>query len=205
MLAIFLVLHNLPLELVYFLHSSLHLLVCSVHFSCSVMSDSLWPQGLQHTRPPCPSSTPGALTHIHRVSDAIQTSHRLSSPSPPASIPPSIRFFSNESVLIRWPRYWNFSFNISPYNEHSGLISFRMDCLAILVVQGTLKSLQHHSSKASILRLSAFFIVQLSYPYMTTGKTTALTRQAFVGEVMSLCFNMLSRLVILFFQGESVF
>jgi len=113
------------------------------------------------------------------------------------SIFPSIKVFSNESALcMRWPKYWSFSFNISPSNEHSGLIFFRMDRLDLLAVQGTLKSLlQHHSSKASILRCSAFFIVQLSHPYMTNGKTIALTRQTFVGKVMSLLFNMLSRWV----------
>ena len=113
---------------------------------------------------------------------------------------PTIRVFLNESALcIRWPKYWSFSFNISPSNEHSGLISFRMDWLDLLVVQGTLKCLlQHHSSKASILRCSAFFIVQLPHPYMTTGKTIALTTQTFVDKVMSLLFNMLSRLVITF-------
>ena len=113
---------------------------------------------------------------------------------------PSIRVFSNESTLhIRWPKYWSFSFNISPTDTHPGLISFRMDWLDLLAVQGTLKSLiQHHSSKASILRCSAFFIVQPSHPYMTTGKTIALTRRTFVGKVMSLFFNMLSRLVITF-------
>ena len=118
------------------------------------------------------------------------------------SIFPSIRIFSNDSALrIRWPKYWSFSFNISPSNEHPGLISFRMDWLDLLVVQGTLKSLlQHHSSKASILLCSAFFTVQLSQPYMTTGKTIALTRRTFVGKVMSLLFNMLSRLVITFRQ-----
>jgi len=112
------------------------------------------------------------------------------------SIFPSIRVFSNESVLhIRWPKYWSFSFNISPSNEYSGLVSFRMDWLDLLAVQGTLKSLlQHHSSKASTLRSSAFFIVQLSHPDMTTGKTIALTRRTFVGKVMSLLYNMLSRL-----------
>ena len=112
--------------------------------------------------------------------------------------PPSIRVFSNESTLhMRWPKYWSFSFSISPSNEHPGLIFFRMDWLALLAVQGTLKSLlQHHSSKASILRCSAFFTVQLSHPYMTTGKTVALTRWIFVGKVMSLLLNMLSRLVI---------
>ena len=116
------------------------------------------------------------------------------------SIFPSIRVFSNESVLrIRWPKYWSFSFSISPFNEYSGLISFRMDWLDLLAVQGTLRSLlQHQSSKASILQCSAFFIVQLLHPYMTTGKTIALTRQTFVGKVMSLLFNMLSRLVITF-------
>ena len=116
------------------------------------------------------------------------------------SIFPSIRVFSNESVLlIRWPEYWSFSFSISPSNEYSGLTSFRMDWLDLLAVQGTLKSLlRHHSSKASILRHSAFFIVQLSHPYMTTGKTIALTSQTFVGKVMSLLFNMLSRLVVAF-------
>ena len=116
------------------------------------------------------------------------------------SIFPSIRAFSNESVFhIRWPKYWSFSFNISPFKEYPGLISFRMDWLDFLAVQGTLKSLlQHHSSKASILRCSAFFIVQLSHPYMTTGKTIALTRWTCVGKVMSLLLNMLSRLVITF-------
>ena len=116
------------------------------------------------------------------------------------SIFPSISVFSNESALrIRWPKYESFSFNISPSNEHPGLISFRMEWLDLLEVQGTLKSLlQHHSSKASILLCSAFFIVQLSYPYMTTGKTIALTRRKFVGKVMSLLYNMLSRLVITF-------
>ena len=122
---------------------------------------------------------------------------------PPLLLPsifPSIRVFSNELTLrIRWPKYWSFSFNISPSNEYSGLISFRTDWLDLFAVQGTLKSLlQHHSSKASILLLSAFFIVQLSHPYMTTGKTIALTRRTFVDKVMSLLFNMLSRLVITF-------
>ena len=118
----------------------------------------------------------------------------------PPSIFPIIRVFSNESALcIRWPDYWSFSFNISPSNEHPGLISFRMDRLNLLAVQETLKSLlQHHSSKASILQCSAVFIVQLSHPYMTTGKTIALTRQTFIGKVMSLLFNILSNLVIAF-------
>ena len=139
-------------------------------------------------------------THVHRVSDAILPSHPLSSPSPPAPIPPSIRVFSNESTLhMGWPKYWSFSFSIIPSKEILGLISFRMDWLDLLAVQGTLKSLlQHHSSKASIHRHSAFFTVQLLHPYMTTGKTVALTRRTLVGKVMSLLLNMLSRLVITF-------
>ena len=154
---------------------------------------------------PMDCSTPGLLlhhqlleltqTHGHWVSDAIQPSHPLSSLLLLPSIFPSIRVFSNESVLqIRCPKYWSFSFSIGPSNEYSGLISFRMDWLDLLAVQGTLKSLlQHHSSKASILRRSAFFIVQLSHPYMTAGKTITLTRQTFVGKIMSLLFNVLSR------------
>ena len=139
-------------------------------------------------------------THVHWVSDAIQPSQTL---SPLLLLPSnflSIRVFSNESTLrIRWPKYWSFSFNISPSNEHSGLISFRMDRLDLLAVQGTLKSLlQQHTSKASVLWHSACFLVQLSHPYMTAGKTIALTRRTFVGETMSLLFNMLSRLVITF-------
>ena len=122
-------------------------------------------------------------------------------------IPPSIRVFSSESTLhMRWPKYWSFSFSISPSDEHSGLISLRIDWLDLLGVQGALNSLfQHHSSKASILRHSAFFIVQLSYPYMTAGKTIALTRWTFVGKVMSLLFNMLSRLVITFLPMSKCF
>ena len=121
------------------------------------------------------------------------------------SIFPRVRVFSNESVLCkRWPKYWSFSFSISPSNEYLGLISFRMDRLDLLAVQGTLKSLQHHNSKASILQCSAFFIVQVSHPYMTIGKTIALTRQTFVGKVMSLLFNMLSSLVIAYLP-RSVF
>ena len=165
------------------------------------MSDFLRPHELQHARPPCPSPTPRVHPNsVHWVGDAIQPSHSLSSPSPPAFNHSSIRVFSNESPLhIRWPKYWSFSFNISPSNEHPGLISFRMDWLDLLEVQGTLKSfLQHHSSKVSILRRSAFFTVQLWHPHMTTGNTIALTRQTFVGKVMSLLLNMLSRLVITF-------
>ena len=139
-----------------------------------------------------------AQTHVHRVGDAIQPSHPLSSPSPPASVFPSIRVFSNESVLhIRWLKYWSFIFSISPSNEYSGLISFRIDWFYLLAVQGTLKSLlQHHSSKASILRCSAFFMVQLSQPYMTTGKTIVLTIGTFISKVTSLLFNMVYSFVI---------
>ena len=156
---------------------------------------------------PMDCSTPGlpvhhqllefTQTHILRVSDAIQPSYPLSSLLLPP-VPPSVRVFSNESTLhMRWPKYWSFSFSIIPSKEHPGLISFRIDWLDLLAVQRTLKSLlQHHSSKASILQLSAFFTVQLSHPYMTTGKTIALTRQTFVGKAMSLLLNMLSRLVI---------
>ena len=145
--------------------------------------------------------------HVHRVRDAMQPSHPLSSTSPHTPIPPSIRDFSNESALcMTWPKYWSFSFNISPSNEHPELISFRMDWLDLLAVQGTLKNLlQHYSSKASLLRCSAFFTVQLSHLYMTTGKTMALIRLTFVislplilRQSMSLLFNMLSRFVITF-------
>ena len=139
-------------------------------------------------------------THARRVGDAIQPSHPLSSPFPPAHNPSKHQGLSNESTLcMRGSKDWSFSFSISPSNEHTGLISFRMDWLDLLAVQGTLKSLlQHHSSKASIFGPSVFFTVQLSHPYMTTGKTIALTRQTFVGKVMSLLFNMLCRLVITF-------
>ena len=162
------------------------------------MSDSLRPHGLQHARPPCPSPTLGV--HSNPCPSSRSNHLILCRPLLLPSIFPSIRVFSNESALhIRWPKYWSFSFSISPSNEDSELISFRMDWLDLLAVQGTFKSiLQHHSSKASILRHSAFLIVQHSHPYMTTGKTTALTRRTFVGKVMSLLFNMLSRLVITF-------
>ena len=144
----------------------------SVKFSCSVVSNSLWPHELQHARPSCQSPTPGVYSNScpsSRWCHLILCRPLLLLPP----IPPSIRVFSNESTLrIRWPKYWSFSFSISPSNEHPGLISFRMDWLALLAVQGTLKSvLQHHSSKASIFWCSAFFTVQLSHPYMTTGKT----------------------------------
>ena len=143
------------------------------------MSDSLRPPELQHARPPCPSLTPRVMPSNHLI-----LCHPLFLLT---LIPPSIRVFSNKSALcMRWLKYWSFSFSISPSNEHLGLTSFRMVWLALLAVQGTFKSLlQHHSSKASILQRSAFFIVQLSHPYMTTGKTIALTRRTFVGKVMS--------------------
>ena len=136
-------------------------------------------------------------THVHRIGDAFQPFHPLSSPSLPPSIFTRIRIFSNESVLrIRWPKYSGFSFSISPSSEYPGLISFRMNWFDLFAVQRTLKSLlQHHSSKASILLHSASFIVQLSHSYMILGKTITLTRQTFAGKVMSLLFNMLSRLV----------
>ena len=145
-------------------------------------------------------------THVHKVRDTIQPTHPLSSPSPPTFNLSQHQGLSSESVLhISWPQNWSFSFNIGPSNEYSGLISFRMDWMNLLAAQGTLKSLlQHHSSKASIPWCSGFFIVQLSHPYMTTGKTIAFTRQTFVGKVMSLLFNMLSRLVIAFLPTSSI-
>ena len=173
----------------------------SVQFSHSVVSDSLQPHELQHARPPCPSSTPGVHPNSCPLSRWCHPTISSSVvPSPSALNLSQHQVFSNETVLrIRWPKYSSFSFNMSPSNEHSGLISFRMDGLDLLAVQGTLKSLlQHHSSKAWILQHSAFFTVQLSHPYMTAGKTIALTRWTFVGKVMSLLFNMLSRLVITF-------
>ena len=141
-----------------------------------------------------------AQPHVHRVGDAIQPSHPLSSPSSPAFNLHSIMVFSNELTLhIRWPKYWSFSISISPSNEYSGLISFRINWFDLLGVQGTLKSLlQHHSSKVSILWHSGFFMVQLSHPYMNTEKNISLTRQTYVSKVTSLLFNMQSRLVIAF-------
>ena len=179
----------------------------SVHFSRSVVSNSFRPHEPQHQAslsitsswsPPKPMSIESVMPSNH----LILCCPLLLLPS----IFPSIRVFSSESVLhIRWPKCWSFSFSIAPSSEHPGLISFRMDWLDLLAVRGTLKSLlQYHSSKASILRHSAFFIVQLSHPYTTSGKTIALTRWTFVGKVMSLLFNMLSRLVITFLQ-RSVF
>ena len=157
----------------------------SIQFSCSVVSDSLQPQESQHARPLYPSPTPG----VH--SDSCPSSQwchpAISSSVVPPPIPPSIRVFANESTLrMRWPKDWSFSFSIIPSKEIPGLISFRMDWLDLLEVQGTLKSLlQHHSSKALILRHSAFFTVQLSHPYMTTWKTIALTRQTFFDKVLT--------------------
>ena len=182
----------------------------SVHFSRSVVSNSLRTHGLQHARPPCPSPTPGVDSNsCHRGGDGIQPSHTLSPPYPPAfnlaQHQDLFKWVSSSHQVAKvfsWVLMLSFSFNIKPSNKYPGLLSFRMDWLDLLAVQGTLKSLfQHHSSKASILQRSAFFIVQLSQPYMTTGKTIALTRRTFVGKVMSLLLNMLSRLVITFFQG----
>ena len=149
-----------------------------------------------------------SLLRLMSIKSVMPSNHLiLCCPPLPPSIFLSIRVFSNESVLrIWWPKYWNFSLSINPPNEYSGLISFRIDWFDLLAIQGALKSLlQHHSSKVSILLRSAFFTVQLSHPYMTTGKTIALTKRTFVGKVMSLIFNMLSRLVITFLQGVSIF
>ena len=163
--------------------------ISSVQFSCSVVSDSLWTHGLQHLCFPSITNSQSLLKLM--FIELVMPSNHLILCCPffiLCSIFPSIRVFSNESVLcIRWPRYWSFSFSISPSNEYSGLISFRMDWLDLLAVQGTLKGLlQHHSLKASVFQCSTFFMVQLSYPYMITGKTIALTRWNFVGKVMSL-------------------
>ena len=162
------------------------------------MSDSLRPHELQHARPPCPSPTPGVHSNSRPLSPRCHpaiSSSVVPFSSCPQSLPASV--FSNESTLhLRWPKYWSFSFSIIPSKEHPGLI-FRTDWLDLLAVHGTLKSLlQHHSSKASILWCSTFYTVQLSHPYMTTGKTITLTRRTFVSKVMSLLLNMLSRLVI---------
>ena len=166
------------------------------------MANSLRPHESQHARPPCPSQTPGSLLKLMPIESMMPSSHLILCPPllllPP--ILPSIRVFSNASTLrMRWPKFWSFSFNISPSNEHKGLMSFRIDWLDLFAVQGTLRSLlQHRSSKASIFQRLALFTVQLSHSYMTTGKTIALTRQTFVGKLMSLLFNMLSRFIITF-------
>ena len=174
----------------------------SVQFSCSVVSDYLWPPWTA-TRQASLSITNSWSSPKSMSIKSVMPSNNLILCHPLLLLPsifPSIRVFSNESPLrIRWPKYWSFSFSITPSNEHPGLISFRMDWLDLLEVQGPLKSLlQHHSWKASILQRLAFFIVQLSHPYMTTGKTIALTRWTVVGKVVSLLFNMLSRLIITF-------
>ena len=172
-------------------------------FRRSVVSDSLRPHGLHAARQATlPITKTRSLLKLMSIESVMPSNHLIFC-RPFLLLPsicPSIRVFSSESVLrIWWPKYWSFSFRISPSNEYSGLISFRMDWLDLLAVQGTLKSLlQHHSSKASILRCSAFFIVQLSHPYIATGKPIVLTRWTFVGKVMSLLFNMLSRLVVTF-------
>ena len=170
--------------------------ISAVQFSHSVVSDSLAPHGLQHTRFPCLSLTPRAWSNSCPSNRWCLLCHPLLL----ISVSPSIRVFSNESILcIRWPKYWSFSFSISPSNEYSGLISFRVDWFYLLAVQRTLKNIfQCPSSKASVLHHSAFFMVQLSYPYMTTGKMIALTRWTFVGKVMSVLFNMLFMFVIAF-------
>ena len=172
------------------------------------MSDSLWPHGLQHARLPCPSPPSRACSNSCPLNQwrhpTISSCHPLLLPP---SIFPSIRIFSSELALrIRWPKYWGFIFSISPSNEHLRLISFRMDWFDLFAVQETLKSLlQHHSLKASILQHSAFFMVQHSHPYMTTRKTIALTIWTFVGKVISLLFNMLSRLVTAFLPMLHIF
>ena len=187
--------------------ASLHMaLGCGIHiaysvqFSCSVLSDSLNPWTAARQASLSITNSRGLLK-LMSIELVMPSNHLvLSRPLLLPSNFPSIRVFSNESALhIRWPKYWSFSFSLSPSNEYSGLISFRMDYFGLLAVQGTLKSLlQHHSSKASILWHSAFFIVQLSHLYLTTGKIIALTIWAFVGKIMFLLFNMLSRLVITF-------
>ena len=171
-----------------------------VQFSRSVMSDHLWPHELQHARPPCPSPALRACSNSCPLNMVMPSNHLILC-HPLLYLPsifPSIRVFSNESVLhIRWLKYWSFNFSISPSNEYSGLISFRIDWLDLPAVQGTLKSLlQHHSSKASVLPPSVFFILQPSHIHMTTRKNIALTRWNFAGKVMSLLFSILSRLVI---------
>ena len=179
----------------------------SVQFSSSVVSDSLRPHGLQHARPPYPSPTPGVYSNSCPLS-------RWCHPTTSSSVIPLSSFnlsqyqglFKWSVLCIKWPKYWSFSFSISPSNEYSGLISFRIDWFVLLAVQGTLKSLlQHHSSKAWILQHSAFFIVQLSHPYMTTEKNTALTTWTFVSKLMSLLFNICLVLLLLYFQGVSIF
>ena len=184
---------------------SMHIQFSSVTQSCPTLCD---PMDCSTLAFPVHHQLPKlAQTHVQWVGDAIQPFHPLSSPSPPSFNLTQHQALSNESVLhIRWPKYWSFSFSISPSNEYPGLISLRIDWLDLLAVQGILESLlQHHSSKALILQCSALFMVQLSHPFMAIGKTIALTRWIFVGKVMSLLFNMLSRLVIVFFQRANIF
>ena len=170
----------------------------------TVMSHTLKPHGLKHTRLLCPSPPPRVWSVSYPLSQGCHA-HPLLTLLLPPTIFLSIRVFSNEShLLIRWPEYWSFSFSPSPSNEYSGLIFFRIDWFDFLAAQGTLKD-SHHSSKTSVLRCSDFYIVQLSHPYMTTGKTIASTLQTFVGKVISLHFNMLSRYVIFFPQCASFF
>ena len=177
-------------------------------FSHPVLCDSLWPHGLHHVKPSCPSSSPGTCPSSCSLHwwchPAISSSNALFSFCP---LSPRIRNFSSESsVHIKWPKYWSFSCSISPSSEYSGLISLKIDWFDLLAVQGTFRSLlQHHSSKASIFWLSAFFMVQLSQPYVTTGKTISLTIWTFVGKVMPLLFNTLSRFASLSCQEATVF
>ena len=181
----------------------------TVQLSCSVVFDSSWPPWTAARQAPLSITNSRSLLKLISIESVMPSNHLiLCHPLLlPPSIFPSIRVFSDESALhIRWPKDWSFSFNISPSNEYSGLISFRIDWLDLLAVQGAHKSLlQHHSSKASILQCSAFFTVQLSHPYIATGRTIALTRWTFVGKVMSLFFNMLSRCVTAFLKGGSIF
>ena len=189
---------HIPIHTAIYLY--IHCYIPTVQFSSVAQSCPTLCDPMNHSVPGLPvhQKLPEFIqTHAHRAGDAIQPSHPLSPPSPPSPNPPASGSFPmNPTLHIMWPKYWSFSFSISPSSEHPGLISFRMDWLDLFALQGTLKTLlQHHSSKASILWCSAFFTVQLSHPYMTTEKTIVLTRWTFVGKVMSLLFNMLSRLV----------
>ena len=183
-------------------------LPCCLFFRSIVVYDSLWPHGLQHTRPPCSSQSPKfAEVHVNGISDAIQPSRPLMPSSPSAlNLSHNQDFFNELAVRNRWPKYWSFSFSISPSIDCSGFLSLKVDCCDLLAVQGTFRSLlQHHSLKASILWRSAFFMVQLSQPYMTTGKTIALNIQIFVSRVMSLLFHTLYRFVITFLPRSKCF
>ena len=177
-------------------------------FSFLIMSDSWWPHGLQHARLPCPSPSPRACSNSFTSIESVMPSNHLILCHPPLLLPsifPSIRVFSNESALrIRWPEYWSFSLNISPSNEYPGLISFKMDWLEFLAVQGARKSLfQHHSSRTSILQCSTFFIVQLSHPYMTTGKTMALTRWFDLGLALTGLISLMSYVSVVPYSGPT--